>query len=89
MNAEIWSLTRATFTGAAILLREKAAYRNTSFQLTPKRQSANGIVARVLPVDGVGRKPICRSGWQMTAALVKAGSTKMQQTVKGREKRWN
>jgi len=37
MNAEIWKLTRATFTGAAILLREKAAYRNTSFQLAAKR----------------------------------------------------
>jgi hypothetical protein len=36
MNAEIWKLTRATFTGAAILLREKAAYRNTSFQLSAK-----------------------------------------------------
>lgn len=37
MNAEVWTLTRATFTGAAILLREKAAYRNTSFQLTARR----------------------------------------------------
>ena len=34
MRAEVWTLTRATFTGAAILLREKAAYRNTSFELT-------------------------------------------------------
>lgn len=33
MRAEVWMLTRATFTGAAILLREKAAYRNTSFAL--------------------------------------------------------
>ncbi len=33
MSASIWTLTRATFTGAAILLREKAAYRNTSFRL--------------------------------------------------------
>lgn len=33
MRAEVWTLTRATFTGAAILLREKAAYRNTSFEL--------------------------------------------------------
>jgi hypothetical protein len=33
MRAEVWSLTRATFTGAAILLREKAAYRDTSFAL--------------------------------------------------------
>ena len=34
MRASIWTLTRATFTGAAILLREKAAYRGTSFKLT-------------------------------------------------------
>ena len=33
MSASIWTLTRATFTGAAILLRDKAAYRNTSFRL--------------------------------------------------------
>jgi hypothetical protein len=33
MSAPIWTLTRATFTGAAILLREKAAYRDTSFRL--------------------------------------------------------
>src|SRR5690348_12582982 len=33
MRASIWTLTRATFTGAAILLREKAAYRGTSFQV--------------------------------------------------------
>lgn len=34
MRAEVWTLTRATFTGAAILLREKAAYRNTLFRLS-------------------------------------------------------
>lgn len=33
MRAEIWKLTRVTFTGAAILLREKAAYRATSFKM--------------------------------------------------------
>jgi len=33
MRAEIWRLTRVTFTGAAILLREKAAYRATSFRM--------------------------------------------------------
>src|ERR1700756_483148 len=31
MGAEVWKLTQVTFTGAAILLREKAAYRETSF----------------------------------------------------------
>jgi hypothetical protein len=33
MRASIWTLTKATFTGAAILLREKAAYRDTSFRV--------------------------------------------------------
>jgi len=33
MHAEVWKLTRVTFTGAAILLREKAAYRATSFRM--------------------------------------------------------
>jgi hypothetical protein len=33
MRSPIWTLTRATFTGAAILLKDKAAYRSTSFRL--------------------------------------------------------
>ncbi len=33
MQASVWRLTKATFTGAAILLREKAAYQGTSFRL--------------------------------------------------------
>lgn len=33
VRAEVWKLTRVTFTGAAILLREKAAYRQTSFRV--------------------------------------------------------
>ena len=37
MRQEVWTLTRATFTGAAILLREKAAYRDTSFELAASR----------------------------------------------------
>jgi hypothetical protein len=37
MNAEVWKLTRATFTGAAILLRTKAAYQDTHFALAPQR----------------------------------------------------
>lgn len=34
MRADVWKLTRVLFTGAAVLLREKAAYRNTSFRMT-------------------------------------------------------
>jgi hypothetical protein len=33
MRADLWRLVRVTFTGAAILLREKAAYRETSFRM--------------------------------------------------------
>ena len=33
MRAEIWKLTRVTFTGAAVLLKDKAAYRGTSFRM--------------------------------------------------------
>ncbi|MDP9040233.1 MAG: hypothetical protein M3O02_13340 [Acidobacteriota bacterium] len=39
MRAPIWTLTRATFTGAAILLRDKAAYSGTSFRV--RRPAAN------------------------------------------------
>jgi hypothetical protein len=41
MRAAIWTITRATFTGAAILLRDKAAYRRTSFQLSRATAAAS------------------------------------------------
>ena len=40
MKASVWTLTRATFTGAAILLRDKAAYRSTSFRVRRAASSA-------------------------------------------------
>jgi hypothetical protein len=46
MRDTVWRLTRATFTGAAILLREKAAYRATSFRVNRKsdhRQTRNAL----------------------------------------------
>jgi hypothetical protein len=47
MRAQLWTLTRATFTGAAILLREKAAYRGTSFRLCrPGRTAMANRLAR-------------------------------------------
>jgi hypothetical protein len=48
IRAEVWTLTRATFTGAAILRREKAAYQNTAFRLqrrTPRVRRAGGHAA--------------------------------------------
>jgi hypothetical protein len=43
MRAEVWRLTKATFTGAAILLRSKAAYATTSFRVV--RAERHGIAA--------------------------------------------
>jgi hypothetical protein len=51
MRAEVWTLTKATFTGAAILLREKAAYRNTSFELAASR--CRSIITRSALSQGV------------------------------------
>ena len=45
MRAQVWTLTRATFTGAAILLREKAAYRGTSFRVRRVMKADVGQVA--------------------------------------------
>jgi hypothetical protein len=33
MRADIWEITKLTFTGAAILLRDKGAYKHTKFEL--------------------------------------------------------
>lgn len=33
MNASVWNIVRCTFTGAALLRRDKAAYRNTWIEL--------------------------------------------------------
>lgn len=46
MRAPIWTLTRATFTGAAILLKEKAAYRSTSFKLRRPVAARRAVLAR-------------------------------------------
>jgi len=40
MSAQIWRLTKVTFTGAAILLRDKAAYSSTRFRMTETQPSA-------------------------------------------------
>ena len=57
MLAEVWTVTRATFTGAAVLLRDKAAYRATSFRLQRNRCRTGSLAAAwegdrdVLPAD--------------------------------------
>lgn len=42
MKAQIWTVTKATFTGAAVLLRDKAAYRSTSFRVKRCNGRARG-----------------------------------------------
>ena len=43
MRASIWKLNRVTFTGAAILMRDKAAYQQTSFRLKPHVMRRHGV----------------------------------------------
>ena len=38
LRAEVWTLSRVTFTGAAILRRDKAAYRSTWIELEEDRR---------------------------------------------------
>jgi hypothetical protein len=40
IRASVWTLTKVTFTGAAILLRDKAAYSSTRFRMTEDQPSA-------------------------------------------------
>ena len=45
MLADVWTVTRAMFTGAAVLLRDKAAYRGTSFRLRGNRCRTESLAA--------------------------------------------
>lgn len=58
MNASVWTLTRATFTGAAILLRDKAAYSGTSFRLRRPPTGPRAPLTRTLgcAVSAVARR---------------------------------
>jgi hypothetical protein len=79
MRAEIWTLTRATFTGAAILLREKAAYRNTSFELAAR--SCRSIITRPAPGERV------HAG--TTRHFPEAASVARPARTPGKEETWN
>ncbi len=46
MRASEWRLSKVTFTGAAILLRDKAAYRSTSFRIVKDTLAASGKPVR-------------------------------------------
>ncbi|MHB1701586.1 MAG: hypothetical protein ACYCSN_15960 [Acidobacteriaceae bacterium] len=51
MRMQVWTLTRAMFTGAAILLKDKAAYRETRFAL---RKPGIAIATRGKPLAASG-----------------------------------
>ena len=58
MLADVWTVTRAMFTGAAVLLRDKAAYRGTSFRLLRNRCRTAGLAAAAV----AGLEPGPRDG---------------------------
>jgi hypothetical protein len=45
MLAKVWTVTRAVFTGAAVLLRDKAAYGGTAFRLQRGRCRTGSLTA--------------------------------------------
>lgn len=49
MRSSIWQLTRVTFTGAAILLSDKAAYRSSRFRITAAEDVFTGRLSFDLP----------------------------------------
>jgi hypothetical protein len=53
MRASVWRLSKVTFTGAAILLREKAAYGGTSFRLKPAGAEVSACAARMRMAAGL------------------------------------
>ena len=59
MRAEIWKLTRVTFTGAAVLLRDKAAYRDTSFALGKAGRQFSAAGHALLAVSEEVTTPSC------------------------------
>jgi hypothetical protein len=74
MRSEVWTVTRAMFTGAAVLLREKAAYRNTSFRL--RENKVRGSLA------GMGEL-------RQTPSMRLAAVNDFYSEQKGRELRWS
>jgi hypothetical protein len=76
MRADVWTVTRAMFTGAAVLLRDKAAYRNTSFRLRENncRKSLAGSEPSEIKKARPGRP---------------RAVTDFHQEQKGKESRWS
>jgi hypothetical protein len=52
MRRAVWMLTRVTFTGAAVLKKDKAAYRGTSFRVLGAKQ-APAAEARCKPAEAL------------------------------------
>ncbi len=45
MRADIWKLTKVTFTGAAVLLANKAAYQKTTFNISAEAERFTGNIS--------------------------------------------
>ncbi len=81
MRAEIWTLTRATFTGAAILLREKAAYRDTSFEVAGHRPAS--------PPPALCREPRAEPVYAAARRSVRSARALFINPQRRKEEAWN
>jgi hypothetical protein len=89
MRADVWMLTRATFTGAAILLRDKAAYRNTSFELTPRRRRAVPAHRTAEPVRAANTAHAEQVNATANRNCRNGAGTAVRSTNRRKEQRWN
>jgi hypothetical protein len=75
-NADIWKLIEVTFTGAAVLKRSKAAYQNTSIELTNFTLTEESRVENE-QIDEKGMTQMFQQAMERMAAAAEA----MQQSV--------
>lgn len=59
MRADVWTVNLMTFTGAAILLREHAAYKRTSFHIL---EAARESECEAMAARGMELKAVCEVG---------------------------
>jgi hypothetical protein len=70
-NADIWKLTDVTFTGAAVLKRSKAAYQNTSMELTKEKRMNEDKMTEVFQ-QAMERMAAAAEAMQQSVARIQA-----------------
>lgn len=81
LNAAIWTLTEVTFTGAAVLRRDKAAYDATSIELDQPGQTPGRSRPRQPKNTGANMNEEITQQFLTTASRLAAASEALEQTL--------